>query len=391
MSRRRDWKKVGEVVGKINELGLSLKEGAEKYGVKVGLLYEYNKRQKRQSEQGARRQVESLAKSSVVEPQVEARKQRPTAVFNGERPGRSKDRGFLPREVVGLISEYRRSNPEHGFKRIQDYLKSKYLVVVTRKQIRRVLKEHGLLETRDSSFDRPPEPARGARRFEASYPRQLYQMDVTYVYITGVSVLYLVVIVDDNSRFCVAADLCADQRGTTLIEVLHNACGRNGKPEKLLTDQASGFYSWSLEHTVFQKYLDDMRIEHIVSDPHRPQTCGKVERLIQTIKKELVDKVRFSSYEEAKRGVIDYIHSYNFDRPHQGIGGARPSDRFYGVIGEKSRIESELVEKDFDLSKGYLVYKVHDRTLSVVCCSQGMQVYLDGNLLKEELGRGAER
>jgi transposase len=31
-----------------------------------------------------------------------------------------------------------------------------------------------------------------------------------------------------------------------------------------------------------------MRIEHIVSDPHRPQTCGKVERLIQTIKKELL-------------------------------------------------------------------------------------------------------
>jgi hypothetical protein len=176
-----------------------------------------------------------------------------------------------------------------------------------------------------------------------------------------------------------------------LIEVLHNACSRHGKPEKLLTDQGSGFYSWSLEHTVFQKYLDDMRIEHIVSDPHRPQTCGKVERLNQTIKKELLEKIRFSSYEDGKRGVIDYIHSYNFERPHQGIGGTRPSDRFYGVIGETSRVESELVGKDLDLSKGYLVYKVHDRTLSVVCGNEGVQVYLDGKLLKEEAGCVVER
>jgi transposase InsO family protein len=216
-------------------------------------------------------------------------------------------------------------------------------------------------------------------------------MDVTYVYITGISVLYLVVIVDDHSRFCVAADLCADQRATTLIEVLHNACSRHGKPEKLLTDQGRGFYSWSLEHTVFQKYLDDRRIEHIVSDPHSPQTCGKVERLNQTIKKELLEKIRFGSYEEAKRGITDHIHSYNFERPHQGIGGARPSDRFYGVIGETSRVESELVGKDLDLSKGYLVYKVHDRTLSVVCGNEGVQVYLDGKLLKEEAGCGVER
>jgi len=47
-----------------------------------------------------------------------------------------------------------REQPSHGFKRIQDLLKQKYLVVVTRKQIRRVLKDSGLLETCDSSFDK---------------------------------------------------------------------------------------------------------------------------------------------------------------------------------------------------------------------------------------------
>jgi transposase InsO family protein len=362
MSGGRDWDKIGEVVAKTKELGLTYKEGADKYGIDVRVLYEYNKRQKKQS-------CDRVSSGTDV-----------------EKRACSKGSISLPGELQELIAEYRRSNPDHGFKRIQDHLKSKHLVVVTRKQIRKVLKGHGLLEELDSSFDREVEPAKGTLRFEASHPGQLYQMDITYVYISGIPVLYLVVIIDDYSRFCVAADLCSDQRGTTLIEVLHNACVTHGKPVKVLTDQGRGFYTWSMERTVFQKYLDDMRIEHIVSDPHSPQTLGKVERLIQTIKRELLQKVRFSSYEEARRGIVDYIKGYNFERPHQGINGVRPSDRFYGVVGETSRIESALCGRSLDLSKGYFVYKVHDHTLSVVCSAEGLQVFLDGKLLKEDNG-----
>jgi len=359
MKKRRDWEKVEEIVAKIKELGLTYKDGAERYGIKVGVLYEYNKREKKKAHGES---------SSGV---------------NGGPPPPSKSANALPLEIQALILEYRTLNPDHGFKRIQEQLKSKHLVVVTRKQIRKVLKENGLLEL-DSSFDREPEPPKGTRRFEASYPRHLYQMDVTYLYITGIPVLYLIMIIDDYSRFCVAADLCIDQRGTTLIEVLHNACINHGKPVKLLTDQGRGFYTWSMEQTSFQEYLDEQKIEHIVSDPHSPQTTGKVERLIQTIKKELLQKVRFRSYEEARKGIEEFIKGYNFERPHQGIDGARPSDRFYGVIGETSRIESALSGKSLDLSKGYLVYKVYDRQLSVVFSQEGLQVFLDGKMLKEE-------
>ena len=364
MGKKRNWDQIGELIGKIKEQGLTIKEGASRFEISPWILYEYNRRQK----EGWR---ESLAESDSV----------------GDKP--AKGGIHLPVEIQDLILDYRREHPDQGFKRIQDELKKKHLVVVTRKQIRSILKEHGLLEVLDSSFDRK-EPVKGTRRFEAGYAGQLYQMDVTYVYITGIAVLYLVVIVDDYSRFCVAADLCRDQKGSTLIEVLHNAGVRHGKPRKLLTDQGRGFYTWSVERTAFQHYLDEMKIEHIVSDPHSPETCGKVERLIQTIKKELLHKVRFCGYEEARLGIDAFIHSYNFDRPHQGIGGGLPSDRFYGVRGEVDRAESELLSKGIDLSKGYLVYKIHDHALSVVSSREGLQVFLDGNLLKEDGDHGTD-
>jgi len=360
--KKRNWEEVGEIIAKIKELGVNYPEGAEKYGIPVSTLYNYSRHRNKETIKEA------------------------TEGSKAEREKSSKGIGSLPEEIQGLIVEQRRRNPDHGFKRIQDELRTKQLVVVTRKQIREVLKKNGLLEQHDSSFDRKKEPAKGSRRFEAKYPGQLYQMDVTYVYITGIPVLYLIVMIDDYSRFCVGAELCRDQRGTTLIEVLHNGCVNYGKPVKLLTDQGRGFYTWSMERTLFQKYLDDMEIEHIVCDPHSPETQGKVERLIQTIKRELLEKVRFSSYEEARDGIRAYLKSYNYERPHQGINGARPSDRFYGVVGETARIESQLCGKSLELSKGYLIYKIHERTLSVICDEQGLQVFLDGKLLKEEAG-----
>ena len=202
MAKGRNWDEVGELIEKIKELGLSYKDGADQFGIKPWVLYEYN-----------RRHGGVAAEEDRVDSSESAR----------DSPKKSVS---LPDEIKKLITDYRKKNPDYGFKRIQDELKKKHLLVVTRKQIRAVLKEHGLLEVLDSSFDRK-EPAKGTRRFEAGYPGEIYQMDVTYVYITGIPVLYLVVILDDYSRFCVAGDLCQDQKGSTLIEVLHNAIVRH--------------------------------------------------------------------------------------------------------------------------------------------------------------------
>jgi transposase InsO family protein len=297
----------------------------------------------------------------------------------------------LPEEVKELIRSYRRDEPTHGLKRISDLLKEKYLVVVSRKQIRRVLKEAGLLESCDSSFDKEPGPAKGSRRFEAQYPGELWQMDVTYVYIRKIRVLYLVVIIDDHSRFCVGAELCRDQRADTLIGVLHNACTAYGVPKKLLTDQGSGFYSWSREQTQFQEYLDDQRIEHVVGEPHSPQSQGKVERLIQTIREELLTRVKFTGFADAQAQIASFIQSYNFDRPHQGIQGKRPTDRFHGVVGDVAQAEAELAGREVDLSRGYVVYHVQGRRVCVVCTAEGLQVYLDGSLLQEANGAQSKR
>jgi transposase InsO family protein len=381
MGNQINWEQVGELAEKIKEQGLSLVEGARAFGIPVWRLYDLSRRQKQNAGSPATSSeagVEQAAKTDTKQTLIEGE----NCATLGNEPGSFK-LSPLPEQVQRLIIEYRTENPDAGFKRIEDRLKGEHLVVVSRKQIRHVLKIHDLLKGHDSSFDRPAKAAKGSRRFEAGYAGEMYQMDVTYVYLTGIPVLYLVVILDDYSRFCVGAELCHDQKGQSLIGVLHNSCIRHGKPRKLLTDQGSGFYSWSAQQTLFQQYLDEQKIEHIVSDPHSPQSQGKVERLNQTIKRECLGRVRFNSFNEAAQGIADYIRGYNFGRPHQGIDGFRPADRFYGVIAERSRIEAGLTGRQIDFSKGYCIFKLQDHCISVVSSAEGIVVLLDGKLLQE--------
>ncbi|MEW6369240.1 MAG: hypothetical protein AB1714_31860 [Acidobacteriota bacterium] len=101
MSGGRDWSKVREIVAKARGLGLSLKEGAKRFGVKVGVLYEYNRRQA-----GTRRKGEGN-RGPVRESDN---------VGTADGSAVAAARTGLPEEVKERICAYRRAHPEQGFK-----------------------------------------------------------------------------------------------------------------------------------------------------------------------------------------------------------------------------------------------------------------------------------
>lgn len=366
MSQKYDKAQIGELVGKIKELRLNYAAGAKEFNIPIRHIYRYNNEIKRENE--------SCSAVEVFSQKV--------AESSGETENTTAASSSLPTEIQTIIVDYRKAHTEHGYQRIADYLRDRYFVKVSRKEIRKVLKAHGLEKILDSSFDKEQEPAKGTRRFEAGSPLELFQMDLSYVYIAGLPVFYLLLIIDDYSRFVVGHELVSNQKSLTMINALHRCIERYSKPQKLLTDQGASFYTWSFESTLFQKYLDDMKIEHIVCEPHSPQTQGKVERMTQTIQKELLHKIRFKSFEHGQSEIDTYIQRYNYNRPHQGIGGLCPSDRFHQIAEASTESEQALLSSSLDLSKGYLILKDTYHTLSVVFAEKTIQAFLDGKLLK---------
>lgn len=373
LKRRWTRDQIAEIVKQAKQLGISYKEASQRFGIPLWRIYRFNC--------NSNKEVTGIDYTDGQQDSINVKLPDVARTNIDNHSNGTQEKNSLPEQVRDIILDYKRENPYCGFKRIEQHVRNKFFLIIPRKRIRQVLKEAGLLRLNDSSFDAAEPEVKGCRRFEAARPCELYQMDITYVYISGLKVLYLINVIDDHSRFCLRSVLRSDQSGETLIEVLHDAIGEYGKPVKLLTDEGSAFYSWSGEKTKFQQYLDDVEIEHIVADPHSPTTTGKIERFHQTIKRELIRKVKFTDYTDATGKIKAYVSYYNYERPHQGLGGARPADRFMGINAGKTLAQRELVEKELDFDKGYLIFKLGAHEVSILHKSdQAPEIFVNGVL-----------
>jgi putative transposase len=93
---------------------------------------------------------------------------------------------------------------------------------------------------------------------------------------------------------------------------------------RLVSDNGPGY----LAHA-FEDYLRMLALRHIRCSPHHPQTNGKLERFHETLKAR-VNLLVYSSPEELRRAIGEFIEFYNHRRYHEGIGNVAPADVYYG-------------------------------------------------------------
>ena len=240
-----------------------------------------------------------------------------------------KEAGSLPRSVqvpeavVKQVVNVWRANPGFGPSQVHCQLR-RVGVKCDTKTVRKILTAHGY----SPPGKRPPRPEE-PRRFEASRPLELVQMDVLHFHVHAQRV-YLILALDDHSRFVVGWGLLQRETMEDAIAVLEEAIRRYGKPEAILTDRGAAFHSWS-GVSRFDRMLESYGIDHRLAAAHHPQTCGKVEALNKAIQKELIRRVEFRNFLDAKEKIGAWIDAFNHERTHQGLGGVLvPADRFYG-------------------------------------------------------------
>ena len=155
-------------------------------------------------------------------------------------------------------------------------------------------------------------------------------MDIMHYTIEKEGRFYLISILDDYSRYIIAHGIFKRKTIDNVIDVLHEAFEESGLPDEFLTDRGSQFHSWKGESR-FQKLLDKLGVKHILASPQSPQTIGKIESFHRNIQRELFGQEHFTSIEDVKQAVLDYIEYYNHERVHMGIDYLTPADRYYGV------------------------------------------------------------
>jgi len=218
----------------------------------------------------------------------------------------------------------KQANPEWGCQRISDMLLRGPALPASAAAVARVLHEAGYQTEEVTTHPHPDKQ----RQFERATPNELWQTDLfTFVLKRQNRRVYMVAFMDDNSRFITGYGIHASQSAALVLEVVRTAIVAHGTPQEMLTDNGSQYVTWR-GTSAFHREMDKRGIKQIVAKPQRPQTLGKIERFWGTLWRECIETSVFLDLEDARRRIGHFIDYYNFQRPHQGIDGLVPADRF---------------------------------------------------------------
>jgi transposase InsO family protein len=304
-----------------------------------------------------------------------------------DRPNRGPRSSHLPDLTKRTILLLKQSNPDWGCQRISDMLQRGPALPASPSAVARVLHEAGYQLEEVATRPHPDK----VRHFERALPNQLWQTDLfTFVLKRQNRRVYLVAFMDDHSRFVVGYGLHASQSSALVLEVLRAALTSYGNPQEILTDNGSQYVTWRGK-SLFSKELDKRGIKHIVAAPRRPQTLGKIERFWGSLWRECVESAVFLDLGDAQRRIGLFIDYYNFQRPHQGIDGLVPADRFFGAAPEvlktlKERVVAnalELARQGRPSNPFYLTGQVGGQPFSVH--AEGERVILTGAQGRQEI------
>jgi transposase InsO family protein len=247
-----------------------------------------------------------------------------------DQPRGAKTGSHLPELTRRAILMLKEANPDWGCQRISDALTRGPALPASAAAVSKLLHESGYELEEVATRPHPDK----VRSFERAAPNQLWQSDLfTFVLKRQNRRVYLVAFMDDHSRFLVSYGLYASQSTALVLEVLRAGIAAYGVPAEVLTDNGTQYVTWRGK-SAFSRELESRGIAHLVARPRHPQTLGKIERFWGTLWRECVESAIFLDLEDARKRIGLFIDHYNFQRPHQGIDGLAPADRFFGAAAE---------------------------------------------------------
>jgi transposase InsO family protein len=270
----------------------------------------------------SRRWVITLVQRFLAEgePGLQPRSRRPR-----HSPGRTAQ--AVEDEIIALRKELDRGGHEAGAATIAAHLEQRHGrdAVPAVSTIWRILSARGFVTPQPHK-----RPKSSYKRFCADAPNERWQLDITHYRLADGSEVEILNIIDDHSRLAVASTTRRIFTAGDVDTTFTNAAGQHGHPQRLLSDNGAVFTGAprrggrvALEVTC---HTHGIRFDH--SRAYHPQTCGKVERFHQTLKKWLDHQPRPVTVRQLQTLLDQFRGYYNDVRPHRALGRHTPSQTY---------------------------------------------------------------
>jgi transposase InsO family protein len=233
--------------------------------------------------------------------------------------------------IVKLRRELTEAGHDAGPETIHFHLSASLVEVPSVATIWRILKRNGLIAPQPHK-----RPKSSFIRFEAQLPNETWQLDSTPWQLADDSPVEILNFLDDKSRLALASKALVTVKSADPVHVLHSASNTFGLPASILSDNAAVFTGRTRRGKVLLELeLERLGIVFKHSTPYHPQTCGKVERFHQTLKRFLRKQPSAGSLAELQFQLDAFRDYYNNRRPHRALKRQTPMAVFNSLIKAK--------------------------------------------------------
>jgi putative transposase len=220
--------------------------------------------------------------------------------------------------VETAIVEEAVANQTDGYRMITAFVRRRLGRPVNRKRVLRVLREQRLIQRR-----RPPERRKRPGVFRVERPRQLWQLDMTSVWVAEHGWCYLMAIIDCCTREIVAWRLelrCRADEAIALVDEAVAAYGIQPGEVTLGSDNGSAFTARRFKTT-----LADLGVRHRRGGYRDPESQAFIESWFGKLKEREVWLNEYETLDDARAGIGSYVDRYHH-RPHSGLNYQTPTE-----------------------------------------------------------------
>jgi putative transposase len=219
-------------------------------------------------------------------------------------------------EVERAIVEEALANQSDGYRMITAFVRRRLDRPVNRKRVLRVMRERKLIQRR-----RPLDRRKRPGFFRVERPRQLWQLDMTSVWVAEHGWTYLMAIVDCCTREIVGWSLelrCRDDEAIALVEQAAAAYGIQPGELTLGSDNGSAFTARR-----FKAKLAEFGIRHRRGGYRDPESQAFIESWFGKLKQREVWLNEYETLDDARQAIGGYVDRYHH-RPHSSLNYCTP-------------------------------------------------------------------
>jgi transposase InsO family protein len=249
---------------------------------------------------------------------LQPRSRRPLA-----SPGRTAR--HLEDEIIELRKELDRNGHEAGAATIAFHLEQRHGATPAVSTIWRILCARGFVTPQPHK-----RPKSSYIRFQAEQPNERWQLDITHWPLADGTHAEILNIIDDHSRLCLSSETRPVFKARDVDNSFAKAAAAHGNPASLLSDNGAVFtgrYRGS-GRVALEVTLHARGIGFRHARPYHPQTCGKVERFHQTVKKWLAHQPPAQTVTQLQNQLNEFRAYYNTVRPHRALRRRTPHQAY---------------------------------------------------------------